>query len=88
MKKSTWQKLFFLSLFAIAFGWLEAVVVVYIRKIMQAEYAIDMAKVFVSQANLSLLRIEQTREVATMVILISLALLAFKDWRQKIAVFL
>lgn len=88
MKKIIWQKISFLGLFGITFGWLEAVVVVYIRKIMGVENAIDMARVFIEQANSSLLQIEQTREAATMVMLIGIALLAFRDWKQRIASFL
>jgi len=78
----------FLGLFAIAFGWLEAVVVVYIRKIMETENVIDIARIYVEMAKLNLLRIEWTREFATIIILSSIALIVFKDWKQKIAAFL
>lgn len=88
MKKIAWQKISFLSLFAMAFAWVEAVVVVYIRKIMGLENTIDLDRVFINQANSNILRMEQTREIATIVILISLAFIAFKDSRLKTAAFL
>lgn len=79
---------FHLTLFAIAFGWLEAVVVVYIRKIMLAESIIDISRVVISSADSTLLRIEQAREVSTIIILVCLALIFAKTWRKRVASFL
>ncbi len=69
-------------------GWLEAVTVIYIRKILSAEKVIDLTKVVIEQANLTVIRLEQTREATTIIILVTLALLAGKTWRKRLGIFL
>ena len=76
------------TVFGIAFGWLEAVVVVYIRRILEAERTIDLTNIVVEQADATVMFIERTREAATIVMLACLALLAFRNWRRRIAAFL
>lgn len=81
------EKFILLAIFGIAMAHLEGVVVVYLRK---ALGIID------SQSNRELLKkipkhyifIEKTREVATIVMLVSLALLVGNTWLDMIIVFL
>jgi hypothetical protein len=81
------EKYLLLALFGIAMAHLEGVVVVYLRKIFGIEN---------SQTNDDLLQnfskqyifIEQTREVATIVLLVVLAILVGITWLDKIIVFL
>jgi len=81
-------KLSIATIFGIAMGWLEAVTVVYIRKILYAEKVIDLTRVVVEQANSTVMRIEQTREVSTIIILVTLSLLIEKTWHRRLAIFL
>jgi hypothetical protein len=78
--------------FAVAMGWLEAVVVVYIRTIVGIAHgqatpntAAIMAKF---QQHPWLLPTEQSREAATLVMLFTLAWMAADYWRGKIGAFL
>ena len=81
------EKYLLLAVFGIAMAHLEGVVVVYLRKIFGIEN---------SQTNDDLLKnfskeyifIEQTREVATIVMLVILAILIGITWLDKIIVFL
>ena len=81
------EKYLLLAVFGIAMAHLEGVVVVYLRKIFGIEN---------SQTNDDLLQnfskqyifIEQTREVATIVMLVVLAILVGTTWLDKIIVFL
>jgi hypothetical protein len=81
------EKFLLLAIFSIAMAHLEGVVVVYLRK---ALGIID------SESNRVLLEIlpkryifvERTREVATMLMLVILALLVGETWLEKIVVFL
>ena len=81
------EKYLLLAVFGIAMAHLEGVVVVYLRKIFGIEN---------SQTNDDLLKnfskeyifIEQTREVATIVMLVVLAILVGTTWLDRIIVFL
>jgi len=76
-----------LALFGIAMAHLEGVVVVYLRKILgidDTDSNIKSLKDFPKQY----IMIEKTREVATIVMLVSLALLVGTTWLDKIIVFL
>lgn len=68
------------GIFAIAFGFVEAAVVVYLRRIFG-----DPAQVIIPDGQL--LRIEQVREAATIIMLIAVAFLAGKNIRNRIAAF-
>lgn len=85
------MKLFFLTLFGISFGYLEAIVVVYIRRILP----IDGWKYLTSYADVSsfliknkILFIEQTREVSTIIILLVISILGGTRLKERIAYFL
>jgi len=81
-----------LTIFAAAFGWLEAVVVVYIRGlvgILRTETIPPAAEVMRRFQELPwLMPTEQTREAATMLMLASIAWLAARAWRRRVGAFL
>jgi hypothetical protein len=95
-------KLLLTVIFAISFGLVEATVVVYLRAIhgLLAGYGADLSDIQKFSADTannparivtisqSLAIIEMIREFATMVILLSLAVIVEKRWRERIAVFL
>lgn len=97
----TWRQLLFLATFALAFGFVEAAVVVYLRAtvgmlpgymgtladIQQAMTNYQQAD-SISQFPQSLLTIETFRETATIVMLVSVALLAAPRTRERWACFL
>lgn len=97
----TWRQLFALSTFAWAFGFAEASVVVYLRaavgllpgfqgtlaEVQRSISSYDQSK-SIRQFPPSLLTIEGYREAATIVMLLSLTLLAARRTRERWAVFL
>jgi hypothetical protein len=86
------RRLAVVVLFAAAMGWLEAVVVVYIRGLVGIAHAQTIppeAEVLRRFTRLPwLLPTEQSREVATLVMLAAVALLAAFRWRARIGAFL
>ena len=80
-------KLLLLALFGISMAHLEGVVVVYLRK-MLGILDTESNKVAIDKFPKEYVLIEQTREVATIVMLVSLALLVGQTWVEKILVFL
>ena len=81
------EKFLLLAVFGIAMAHLEGVVVVYLRKIIginDSQSNIESLKKFPKQY----VFIEQTREVATIVMLVVLAFLVGITWLDKIIVFL
>lgn len=98
------RKLVAAACFALAFGWVEAVVVVYLRKLIGLEGTLDaldpatQRKLFLDFAALksagegghsspAFLRIEQTREAATIVVLLAVGWLAGNNLRRRAAYF-
>ena len=77
-----------LTCFGIAMGYLEAVVVVYIRKILNMEGITDLSKMVMSQVPTDLIQIEITREIATIVMLVTLVLLIEKNKWLRCSLFL
>lgn len=89
-----------LALFAVAMGWLEAVIVEYIRRLIGMEPGVDFAGYLHRKGVVSLdafnrflvehhiLFVERTREAATIVMLIAVSMIAFKKWRMRLAAFL
>jgi hypothetical protein len=98
----SWQQLFFASAFALCFGFVEAAVVVYLRAAagLLPGYRGTLSEVQhlagqtyqqtqpLSQFPQSLITVEVFREVATMVMLASIALLSASRARERWAVFL
>lgn len=89
-----------LAVFAVAMGWMEAVVVEYIRRILGFSPGLDYSRYLLEQGVNSLtsflafltenriLFVEQTREAATIAMLACVSLLAFRKWRLRLAAFL
>jgi len=81
------NKFLLLALFSIAMAHIEGVVVVYLRKalgILESE----SNKVTLEKFPKHYIIIEQTREIATIVMLVTLALLVGTSWLDKLMVFL
>ena len=97
----SWRQLAFITSFALAFGFVEAAAVVYLRAavgllpgytgtvsdLQHASAGYEQAKSIV-QFPTGLLTIEVFREAATMIMLVSLAMLAASKTRERWAVFL
>jgi hypothetical protein len=74
------------ALFAIAMGYLEAVVVYYIRYALGDVHATSSVATAITKG--FPWGIEMTREIATLVMLATVALLAGRDWRERAAALL
>jgi len=85
MKKESLNKLIWVSIYAIAMGFLEAAVVVYLRKLYYPLGFNFPLKGFIDPAILS---VEWVREFATIVMLISIGCLAGKKIYEKFAYFI
>lgn len=82
-------RLVLLGLFALAMAELEASAVWYIRAILHWVPApADLTASAMAQVPGWIVRAEQYREAATMVMLVTIALLMGANWRQRIAAFL
>jgi hypothetical protein len=94
-----------LAVFALAMGWLEGVLALYLRKLIGLEGSLDMLDphtrdVLMNKFALMTARgegghlspafmfVEQTREAATIVMLLGAGYLAAKSWRERAASFL
>jgi len=88
----TKRQLILLALFAGAFGFVEAVVVVYLRAAigLLPDYTTSIADTtgLLSEIPMDLLKLEILREVATIVMLVSVAVLAANTKRDRWATFL
>ena len=86
MRQGIAMRITLVAVYALAMGYLEAVVVYYIR------YALGDIHATASVASAVALRfpwgIEMTREVATLVMLATVALLAGREWRERAAALL
>ena len=69
-------------------GYLEAVVVVYIRKILSIGGVVDLTQMVMSQVPQDVMRLEISREAATIIMIIAVALLVEKGKRYRLSVFL
>lgn len=91
MRHLPWNRIITLAAFAVAMGYMEAVIVVYIRHlggmVPLPPEAVDYRK-FLSQLPPFLLPTEQTREAATLIMLLTLALLVGRRLRERVCVFL
>jgi hypothetical protein len=85
--KSPWVRLAVVAAWAIAFALVEAMVVLYLRKI----FALQHSTVYRSGNTFfppAYLRYEQAREAATMVMLLAVGYLAGRTWWQRLAYWL
>ncbi len=88
-RRSLLSRLLALAAFGVAFGHIEAVVVVYIRRIMDwVPLPGDITADDLAQVPNWLIHTEQTREVATIVLLLALATLVGRNFLEKVGTFL
>jgi hypothetical protein len=85
MQKEGWKKLGILGVFAVAMAFLEAVVVIYLRKIF---YPMGFDFPLKGFLNPFIWHIEWLREIATIIILACIAMLAGKKVHEKLAYFI
>ena len=85
MKKESLNKILIVTIFAIAMGFLEAVVVIYLRKLYYPKGFNFPLKGFIDP---SILRIEWVREFATIAMLITIAMLVGKKLYERFAYFI
>lgn len=78
------NKLIFIGIFGVAMGALEAIVVVYLRQIYYPQ-GFEFPLVFINQQMIS---VEWLREIATIVMLASIGLIAGKDFNERFSYFL
>jgi len=85
ISKLHWQRLALLTIYGWGMAHVEGVVVYYLRKILA-----PMAQLVEREAVFSptLLRVEQTREAATIVMLVAIAWLVGKNLRERLSFFL
>lgn len=81
------EKFFLLALFGISMAHLEGVTVVYLRRALGIDDS-QTNKDALDKIPKQWILIEQTREIATIVMLVTLALLLGETWLDKIVVFL
>ncbi len=84
----TWNVLIAAAIFGMAFGFNEAVVVVYLRGVIGALPGLVNNNDFLSDLSPIFAQIEFWREAATMVMLVCIAMLSVKTIRERTAVFL
>jgi hypothetical protein len=85
--RSPWGRLVVVAVFAVAFAAIEAMVVYYLRKLFTIEFAAQFTQTRFHFPKHYLID-EQSREAATMVILVTVALLAGRTWWQAFAYWL
>ena len=92
MERSTPRRLLVVAIFASAMGWLEAVVVVYIRAVLGFPHGAAVPAPAELEAVLRsvtwLMPAEQGREAATLVMLAAVGWLAASEWRGRFGAFL
>jgi hypothetical protein len=86
MRQAIASRMSIVAAYALAMGYLEAVVVYYIRYALGDVHAVG--SVTTSMGLHFPWGIEMTREVATLIMLVTVALLAGRDWRERAAALL
>jgi len=81
------KTLLLLAIFGIAMAHLEGVVVVYLRKMLGIEN-LDSNKVSLKKISKHYIFIEKTREAATIIMLVCLAILVGLNWKEQLIYFL
>jgi hypothetical protein len=84
-------RIILLSFFAVGMAYVEAMVVVYLRRLLppEAELAgVSLGELTAILKDRAVYFEEQTREAATIVMLIAVAVLSAKPWRERAAAFL
>jgi hypothetical protein len=84
-------KIVFLSLYAVGMAYVEAMVVVYLRRLLPPEselHGITLGELTGLLKDRAVYFEEQTREAATIVMLVAVAVLSARPWRERAAAFL
>ncbi|MGD8351751.1 MAG: hypothetical protein PVG55_02030 [Nitrospirota bacterium] len=84
-------RIIFLSLYAVGMAYVEAMVVVYLRRLLPPEAelgGITLGELTGLLKDRAVYFEEQTREAATIVMLVAVAVLSAKPWRERAAAFL
>ena len=84
---SPWTRLAAVAVWAIAFALVEAMVVVYLRKLFGLQYRLTYTPGYFHYPR-AYLGYEQAREAATMVMLLGVGYLAWRTWWQRLAYWL
>ncbi len=88
-KRPLLARLLLLTAFGVAFGHIEAVVVVYIRRVLGwVPLPTDIGPEMIARVPGWLIHTEQTREAATIILLLAVACLAGRLFTERLAVFL
>jgi hypothetical protein len=82
--KSPWPRLIGVFAFAVAFALVEAMVVVYLRRLFALQYALHFSPAHFQFPH-AYLGYEQAREAATMVMLLAVGFVAGRTWWQRFA---
>lgn len=83
------KRLFWWTVFAAAFGYCEALVVVYLRKLCGMAPGSDYAPSIIAEmTRLGIYQAERTREIATILLLVGPACAAGRNWRERLGIFL
>ncbi len=98
-EKSFWTRLLWWTLFAAAFGYVEALVVVYIRRLTGMPYGLDYHEIWDlrhlawnggaildEMKRLGVYETEFTREIATLLLLLGPACAAGRTGRERLAI--
>lgn len=99
-EKSLWTRLLWWTLFAAAFGYVEALVVVYIRRLTQMPHGLDYREVWAARhlawngqtildemSRQGVSQTEWTREIATLLLLLGPACAAGRTGRERLGLF-
>lgn len=84
-------RIFLLSIYAIGMAYVETMVVVYLRRLLPPEAeigGITLAELTNLLKDRAVYFEEQTREAATIVMLVAVAMLSARPWRERVAAFL
>ncbi|MDH5397884.1 MAG: hypothetical protein OEX02_07050 [Cyclobacteriaceae bacterium] len=81
------HQLLLLALFGMAMAHVEGVVVVYLRKLLGIDHTVPNT-IAVEKIPKELIFIEKTREVATILMLVTIALLVGDTWQEQAVIFL
>ena len=85
--RSPWPRLIGVFVFAVAFAVVEAIIVVYLRKLFGIQYALDFTPRHFHFPS-AYMGYEKAREAATMVMLLAVGFVAGRTWWQRVAYWL
>jgi hypothetical protein len=77
-----------LWIFALAFGWIEAAVVIYLREVSRGDVSVVPDQFLLVSVPAHLVPVEVVREACTLLLLAAVASLAGRHWRDRVGGFL